>query len=225
MQSITAMGGAVSTSQPNGVIAKGTLTAATGGISGPILWENLGAEFRYELPGPTGSIAFVSGHGRPAIVDGNKITGKIGHLAMVAFPAHLPATVLASELSNPNIRLDATQQATVGKTPAFKVSITDETDELSAQICKQDWYFDSVTMLPVRVDYLATEIKNALNTVNMTVMLSDYRVVSGVAIPFHIATFFDEQQITDVTLDTVQLNASVPAVDFDAPSSNPGGVQ
>jgi hypothetical protein len=33
-QSVTAMGGTVSASQPFGVIARGTLTAAAGGVSG-----------------------------------------------------------------------------------------------------------------------------------------------------------------------------------------------
>jgi len=66
-KSLAVLGSIGSYSSTSGVIARGHLMTATGGISGFILWENQGAEFRYERPGPNSSIVFVSGHGRPAI--------------------------------------------------------------------------------------------------------------------------------------------------------------
>jgi len=214
-RSVAALGGAGSYSSTSGVIAYGTLTASPGGISGPIVWENAGTEFRFERPGPNGSIVFVSGHGNPAIEDGGKVQRNIGHLAMVTFPAHLPAVVLASQLNNTKVQVATAQQVTLSGAPAIKISLSDQTDEVSSVICKQDWYFDSTTLLPSRVDYLAAEAQNALNTAKMTVLFSDYRSVSGQQIPFHIVTLFEGQQISDVILTSVQMNASIPSADFD----------
>jgi hypothetical protein len=224
-RAVATLGGSASYSQTSGVVARGNLTAATGGISGPILWENAGTEFRYERPGPNGSIIFVSGHGNPAIADGGKVQRNIGHVAMVTFPWHLPSVVLASQLRNANVQVAATQQVTLDGASAIKLSLNDETDELSATICKQDWYFDSATLLPTRVDFLAAEVHNALNNAKMTVLLSDYRSVSGALIPFHMVTLFEGQQISDVALTSVQLNVSIPTTDFDARATTAGVAQ
>src|SRR2546426_7267260 len=184
-RAVAALGGTGVYSATNGVIARGTLTASTGGISGPIVLENAGTEFRYERPGPNSPIVFASHHGNPGIADSGKVRRNIGHLAMVDFPAHLPGVVLAAHLNNSRIQVTAAQQVTLDTAPAIKISLNDQTDELSSIICKQDWYVDPATLLPPRVDYLASEANNALNTAKMTVLLSDYRPVSGQLIPFH----------------------------------------
>ena len=88
---------------------------------------------------------------------------------MVDFPAHLPGLVLAAHLNNAKVQVNAAQQVNLDTAPAIKISLTDQTDELSSIICKQDWYLDPATLLPTRVDYLASEAQNALNTKKMTV--------------------------------------------------------
>lgn len=223
--SVTTLGGTGSYSATNGIIARGNLTAAAGGISGPVLWENAGSEFRYERPGPSGSIIFVSGHGNPAIADSGKVQRNIGHLAMVNFPWHLTSIVLASELSNAKVQVAALQQVTLDGVSAFKVSLNDQSDSITSVICKQDWYFDPATLRPTRVDFLAAEVHNALDNARMTVLFSDYRSVSGLQIPFRIVTLFEDRQISDVALTSVQVNASFPTTDFDAPAAVSGGAQ
>jgi hypothetical protein len=214
---VSALGGTANLSQTNGIVALGNLVASPGGVSGPVKWENMGSEFRYERPGPNGPIVFVSGHGDPAILDGGAIRQGIVHQAMVVFPWYLPGIVLSSQANNPNVSVQGKQSVTVNGVAAIKISTVDQTDDLSAVICKQDWYLDATTLLPFRVDYLDPDRDNALNTVQMTTLLSDYRQVSGVLIPFHITTFFQSQQIWDVTLTSVQLGQPIPSSDFDVP--------
>jgi len=181
-------------------------------------------EFRYERPGPNGSTVFVSGHGNPAILDGGKVRqGAIGHLVMNLVPPHLAAIVLAKNLAKANTQISSVQQVAIGGVAALKVSSVDLTDELSAQICKQDWYFDPVSLLPVRVDFLTSEASNALNTATMTYLFSNYQNVAGVSFPFQVTTLFNGQQIETITFNSIQTGAIIATTDFDAPSSTTGG--
>lgn len=221
--SVTALGAAASYFSSNGVIARGTITTAPGGISGPILWETQGSDFRYERPGPNGTITFVSGHGNPAIADSGKVRRNIGHLAMTNLPPHMVAATLASYLSNSAIQISAVQTATLNGTPALKVSTVDTSDELSKLICKQDWYLDPNTMLPIRVDFLASEAKNALDTAKITYIYSGWRSVSGVLMPFNAVALFEGQQMYSVSFDSIQIGVGIPTTEFDVPVATAGG--
>ena len=88
---VSSMGGASVNSASVGVVAAGTLSSTSGGISGSIRWETMGGEFRYERPGPNGTIIFVSGHGNPAIANNGVVRRNIGHLALTTLPPHLGA--------------------------------------------------------------------------------------------------------------------------------------
>jgi hypothetical protein len=218
--SAAALGGALSSTS---VIAHGTLTAVPPGISGPILWETQGSEFRYDRPGPNGTITFVSGHGDPAIADSGHVRRNIGHLAMTNLPPHMVAATLASYLSNSAIQISTIQSVTLNGTAALKVSATDTSDELSKLICKQDWYLDPSTLLPIRVDFLASEARNALDTAKMTYIFSNWHNVSGVLMPFDVVTLFEGQQIFSVSFDSIEIGVPIPTTDFDVPPAVAGG--
>jgi hypothetical protein len=128
-KAIQALVGTESYSQTNGVIARGTLEAAPGGISGAILWEWAGSEFHYERPGPNGTVVvFASGHGSPALSEDGKTQRSLDHLAMVTFPVHLPSVALAAIFSNPNVSFGTPQQATVNGTSFWS--------ECAAVVCR-----------------------------------------------------------------------------------------
>lgn len=223
-KAIQALGGIGSYSQTNGVIARGTLEAAPGGVSGPILWEWAGSEFRYERPGANGAVVvFASDHGSPALSEEGKTRRSLDHLAMVTFPVHLPSVALAAIFNNPKVSLGTPQQTTVNDTSALTISVVDQTNELSSKICRQTWYFDPATLLPFRVDYLTSDANNALNTMQQYSLLSDFHNVSGILVPFHIITFFNGQQDQDVTMTSVEVGVSIPISDFEPSVSSTGG--
>ena len=222
---VNSMGGA-SISSSNGIVATGNLASTSGGHSGSVRWETMGSEFRYERPGSNGTIVFVSGHGNPAILDNGTVRRKIGHLAMTTLVPHLPVIPLSNSLANPAVEVSAPQQVSLGgSVSALKISFIDHTDELSSVICRQDWYIDPNTFLPLRVDFLASEINNALNTAKMTYLFSNYKTDSGVAVPFTITTLFEGQQVSQLDLSSVQVNAAIPATDFDVNASTVAGAQ
>jgi hypothetical protein len=223
--SIAALGGAAYYSQTSGVIAQGTITAAPAAVSGQITRENQGPEFMEQRPGPNGPILFLSGHGNPAIVANGNIQQGIGQLAMNYFPLHLPAVGLNNALNNPNLSVSSIQQTTMNGESAIEISTVDDTSSLSAAICQQTWYFDATTLLPFRVDYLTSDVSNALNTMQETTLLSNYQQVSGALIPFKIVTFLNGQQISETDLTSVQLDVSIPSSDFDPPTTSTTGAQ
>jgi hypothetical protein len=209
--------------ESSGILAIGNIQVAPAGISGPVKWETQGSEFRYDRPGPNGTISFVSGHGSPGIVEGGKVQRHIIHVVMNNLAPHTVAGTLASLLSNPAIRVTAPQQITVNGLAATKISTTDTTDELSAVICKQDWYFDPKTLLPVRVDFLTSEVHNAIDTAKMSYLFSDWRSVSGVLMPFQVVTLFEGQQTSVTTFGSIQIGVAIPAAEFDVPAAATGG--
>lgn len=222
-RTISAMGGSTSASATTGFITKGNLTVSPGGVSGQVTWENAGAEFRYEQPGPNGQIVFVSGHGNPAILDSGKVQRKIGHLAMTNLAPHLAAISLVNSLNSTATEISSPQQVTISGLTAIKISFVDHTDELSSVICKQDWFFDQNSLLPLRVDFLTSEMYNALNTVKMSYLFSNYQNVSGVLIPFTVITLFDGQQVSQLDITSVQVGASIPTTDFDVTTATSAG--
>jgi hypothetical protein len=218
---VQALGGTSFYSATSGVVARGTLTSASGAISGPIVWEWAGTEFRYSRPGPSGSIIFVSGHGNPAIIEGSVIRRGIGHLAMVTYPFHVPSVVLGTLLKNQNVSISSMQTLSLDGVSATAISFVDQTDELSSVICRQTWYFNPQTLVPIRVDYLTSDANNALNTIQESILLSDFRNVSGISIPFHMITFFNGQQIEDTVFTLVEIGP-VPNAEFDLTASASG---
>ena len=98
-----------------------------------------------------------------------------------------------------------------------KISFRDTTDELTSIICRQDWYFDAATLLPLRVDFLTAEAHNALNTAKMSYLFSNYQAISGVQIPLQVVVLFEGQQILELTFQSVQIGVTLSPSDFDAP--------
>lgn len=123
------------------------------------------------------------------------------------------------------MKISAAQSVALGQTSAIKISLQDLTNELTTAVCLQDWYFDSATLLPIRVDFLASEAASALSNIRMTYLFSNYQNVSGVQIPFLVTTLADGQQIEQITFSSVAIGATVPTTDFDAPSAATGSAQ
>ena len=143
---------------------------------------------------------------------------------MTTLAPHLSVIVLATALNNPNVEVASPQRVLLNSSPAIQISLVDKKDELSALICKQDWYLDAQTLLPVRVDFLDSDIHNALSTVKMSYVFTNYQRVSGLAVPFTVDTLIDGQQISEITFTSIQA-VSIPLSDFDVPPSTIGGVQ
>jgi hypothetical protein len=89
-------------------------------------------------------------------------------------------------------------------------------------IAAQRWYFDNANGLPNRVDFMLPAAIGPMEAFPGTVMLSNYRAVSGVLYPFKIVTFLQRQRATQtITLQSVTPSTAVPSTTTAA--TLPGG--
>jgi hypothetical protein len=215
---VNALGASPTTMLPS-CVGQGNMVAAAGGISGPVRWENAGPEFRYEVPAASGTRVLVSGYGRPAILEGGHVTRLSSHVSTSDLPVHLAPYLLSIAINDTShYQVSDVSTGTDSGRHFFAVTVVLSSDWLSSQLTKRAWHFDATTMLPYQVDYLLSDNFNALNTIAAKVLVSDYHNIAGTWFPFHIVTFVNGQQVTDVTLASMQCNVAIPPNEFGAPS-------
>ncbi|MBI3662083.1 MAG: hypothetical protein HY234_03410 [Acidobacteria bacterium] len=222
-RAVAAMGGS-GIAQMRDCRAEGVIQAAEGSwlSSGAFVWKNAGAEFRYENQGKAGPSVFVSGQGRPAVLASGKTTKFNAHVSEANFPQHLAALVLFRALSDPRYKLVWIGLEPFGTGQLAHVRISLEIDEVTSVTTVQDWYFDPASGLPLRVEYRLPANSNALSFLNAAVEFSDFRMVSGVAVPFQIMLYEEGQKVGVAKLNSVVFNAGLSPSEFHTPA---GGVQ
>jgi hypothetical protein len=213
---VAALGGAQAISAIQDSIAQGTVQATGGFPAGPVKYTNAWPESRYETPYTDGSTRiYASGHGHPAVSVNGTVTKLHFHVTMTDFSGHLTGSALSRAIANTNFQITDYQTGTDNGRSYVRISITDETDDFTSAATKQDWYFDGTTNLPYRVDRQLTDNSDAFRTTATQVLLSDYRPVSSVLLPFHIITKVQGSVLSDVQLSAVQFNTGVLSSVFD----------
>lgn len=223
VRAVAAMGGPA-ISQIRDCRAEGALEAAEGSwlTSGSFVWKDAGSEFRYESTGKAGSSVYVSGQGRPAALASGKTTKLNAHVSEANFSPHLAALVLLRAASDPRYKLVWIGLEPFGAGPAAHVRISLEIDEVTSVTTVQDWYLDPISGLPLRVEYRLPSNANALSFLKAAVEFSDFRMVSGVAVPFQIVFYEDGVKVSVAKLSSVVFNSGLSPSEFAAPA---GGVQ
>lgn len=215
-RAVLAMGGAA-IQQVQDSVFQGTLGAVEGSsmTSGDFTWKNSGTEFRYENPGRSGRGTLVSGRGRPGIVGPSGTTRLNAHMAEANLPAHLAPLVLLKTLADVRHRLIFVGNEALNGAAVIHVRSSLEADEVSAATTVRDWFFDAATGLPVRVEYRLPANSNALEHMPAAVELSDFRFVSGIAVPFQITVYHNGQRLGVARISSVVFNTGISPSDFD----------
>ena len=218
-RAVTAMGG-VAISHVRDCVAEGMIEAVPGGwlTSGSFVWKDSGSEFRYENPGPLGRATLVSGRGRPTVLRGDGSMHYNAHVTEAKLPPHLIALVLYKALSDERYKVLILGEETLGSSRVLRIRTSLETDEVSAVTTVQEWLIDATTGLPLRVEYRMPSNRNALDYLPTAFEYTNFRYVSGVAVPTRIAFYHDGQYSGVATLSSVTINAGINSSEFDAPS-------
>jgi hypothetical protein len=145
-----------------------------------------------------------------------------GYVARASVAPHLPAVILLRSLNNPNIAITFVGKTTVSGRAAIVVKLSDESSPVLGILTTQLWSFDAATGIPLRLDYQLPDNKRTLDLTDAALEFSDFRLISGVAVPFQVATTFDGRPFSTIKLTTVTFNSGVAAEEFVAPV---GGVQ
>ncbi|MHB8652642.1 MAG: hypothetical protein ACYDA9_02055 [Terriglobia bacterium] len=221
---VSAMGGGAAVAAVTDATVNGTITSTPGSStkSGTLLLIDAPPEFRTEVQTDAGTSLFVSGHGQPASQRHGVVSSLMPHLALANPPFHLPAVLLLRELNNSQYSIKAEGRVTVGNTVAEKVHISLDTDSVTSLVTPQDWYFDSRTGLPLRVEHrLPDNLRPEIFT-PAAEEFSDFRQVAGILVPFRMVAYEDGAQIAVIGVSTVTFNSGVTPGSFDLTT---GGAQ
>ena len=185
--------------------------------SGGFTWESSGRQFRYDNPAADGRSVLVSGKGGPVVTVAGKSSKLFAHMTDTSFPPHLAGLVLLQRFQNPNSSFQFVGNETLAGRPVIHIRSTLLEDAYSAAISTQDWYFDTSSLFPLRIEYRLPASGNALLTIPATVDLADYRNMNGIVIPFQISFSAGGQLGGVAKLSSINLNVSINPADFDGP--------
>ncbi len=79
-----------------------------------------------------------------------------------------------------------------------------------------DIYLNASTLLPVAVLFNAHPDDNALVNIPIQITFSNYQVVQGASVPYHIQKYVQNGLVLDVNVTGVQVNTGLSAADFQA---------
>jgi len=214
---ITALGGSNALAAIQDCILTGSILHSDG-TSKDFKWTIAGSEFRQELASANdGTNIFLSGHGSPAWVVNGSTLALNYYVARANPPRYLPAYVLFQELNNSVFTLKYIGAVQLNGRNVLQVHISDDSDALGTLVTPQEWYFDPVSFLPLRVQFREPPNENASNYVNAAFDMSQYVPFSGVLVPSTILYSQDNAANETITIGTVTFNSGVSPSVFDAP--------
>jgi hypothetical protein len=88
------------------------------------------------------------------------------------------------------------------------------TQPLAQQSSTMDFYLDSVSFLPVAIVFNVHPDSNAGVNLPTEVDFSQYQVVNGVRVPFHIQRSLNSSVALDIVVTSAAINSGLPDSDF-----------
>ena len=183
-------------------------------------WQQSGAEFRDFIQATDHTYTSVSGHGSPAQQLKGQWSRVNYHVARANLPFELPALVLYRELENATYTLHYIGLTTIEGKSALHLRTSDDTDKVGTLVTPQEWYFDPVSFIPIRVEYRVPHPRNASQWTPVSIGYRNYQTQNDVAIPFELDINPGGGFIV-ATVNSVTFNSSLSSSIFDPT----GGVQ
>jgi hypothetical protein len=131
---------------------------------------------------------------------------------------HNPVFVLYAELQNQNYSLQFIGATVVDSKPAIHIHAADNSDATGQLVTPQEWYFDPVSFLPMRVEYNIVDERNARALTPGSQEFSNYQVTSGVVLPYQIKIQLGPEVLL-VNVSSLSINSGLPASTFDPPTT------
>jgi hypothetical protein len=132
-----------------------------------------------------------------------------------------PAMTLSRWLSIPGYAITLIGQETRNGESVQHVSVWLTATALNADVAdtfrhlsQTEIYLDSSSGLPAALTFNIHPDNNMLVDLPIEIRLSDYRVVNGAQVPFHIEKYLNGALILDLHVDAVTLNSGLSGSDF-----------
>jgi hypothetical protein len=211
---ITALGGSNAVGGIQDCILTGSILNGDG-TSKTFNWTIAGNEFRIETTDANGgSNVFLSGHGSPAWVLNGNTSALNYYVASANLPFYLPPYVLFQELNNPIYTFKYVGAVALNGKNVVQVHISDDSDPLGTLVTPQEWYFDPVSFLPLRVQYREPSNENAADYASATFDLPQFAPFNGLLIPTTIS-YSNSSANETITIGAVTFNSGVSQSVFD----------
>jgi hypothetical protein len=218
---IAAMGGAGAVAAIQDATVQGTILdqPSDGSSARSFTWMSAGSQFRTQITTGTGTRIYVSGNGSPVDQENGVSIPVPSFVAQANLPYELPALVLLNELNNPNYTISYVSTQQINGNPAIHIHTCDDTDFTSSLVTPQDWYFDTISGLPVRVEYKLPQDTDAQHPLPLSIDFANFKSASGVLVPYQLT--MNEGPVVEVaTVTSVALNSGLSSSTFAAPSGS-----
>ncbi len=197
-----------------------TVAGTTGTPSGSVRtfnWVLAGSEYRFEARND-GQVTtlIMSNHGDPVVQSGGSIS-KLGYHYGVALqtPKGLRGR-LQRALATSTISIEYLGTQLVNGKLVFHFRETDLSSELLKTVSGQDWYIDSVTGMPVRLDYFIpsnAEIANDLMPARME--FGEFAQFGPMLLPQSFQLFVSEHLAQSARIQSATCSTTVDPRDFE----------
>jgi hypothetical protein len=87
---------------------------------------------------------------------------------------------------------------------------------LLQHLSRMEVYLDSATLLPVALAFNTHPDNDAGRDIPVEIRFSDYRLESGIRVPFHVQKFVNNGLVLDLQFESAAFNTGLSASDFEA---------
>ena len=138
-------------------------------------------------------------------------------------PGWFPAFTIANLLAAPNAVITYIEPETRDGQSVIHVSASQQfpglsrkanTAALMQRLTQTDVYLDATTLLPAVLNFNMHSDKNALLDIPVELRFSDYRLVNGAQIPFHVQKFVNNGLFLDLQFESAALNTGLTTANF-----------
>lgn len=132
---------------------------------------------------------------------------------------YFPLPYLAGLLGNPNVVLSFVGQEAIDSTTANHIRVqntfaSSPAFQSLAEFNTADVWLDATTALPVRISMIRRYAGGASPKIPVSVVYSNYQVVSGVRCPFSIQEYVTQTLWATTTIDSVSFNTGLTDANF-----------
>jgi hypothetical protein len=173
---------------------------------------------------PAGSTLELQATGAWSGPDG-VLHGMANHNVMTDAAWFFPAATLTNALSSQGYLLSYVGQETYEGQPLIHVQISQpipvnanapqHSAKLTQHLTEEDLYVDPITLFPLVLGFTIHPDGNALSDIPMEIHFSDYRVVNGVQVPFHVQRYLNKGLALELQFDTAMLNSGISETAFE----------
>lgn len=210
IQNAISMLGGPALSQVRDASVQGNIQVLSGPSveSASVVWEDAWGKgvtaFRRESHVGGSVSVLLSNSGQPVDLQDGITTKVPQHIGFSCAAIHLPGIILAAQLNNPGYSFQFMGTTALNGLPAIHIQSALSTDPIASALSLQDWYFDSSSGLPLRVDYRIANSPDLMNPGIASMQFANFQSVSGILVPFRLTEtgLTGDQDVVTITSAT-----------------------